>query len=279
LSRFAIGDVQGCHDELRALVRDIGFSADRDRLWFVGDLVNRGPDSAGVLRYVRALGECAVVVLGNHDLHLLAVALGRRRKTKKGDTLDSLLAARDRDALLEWLLGLPLAHHDAESNDLLVHGGLIPQWTVGDALALSREVQDALARDARGVFDEMYGDQPDTWSENLHRMDRLRFTINVFTRMRYCTAGGRIDLKRKDAPDSTNVRDELRPWFELEQRRSQPSRVIFGHWSTLGFYRGHNVLGLDTGCVWGGKLTAIDLDRPTAQPVAAACPGYQPPGD
>jgi bis(5'-nucleosyl)-tetraphosphatase (symmetrical) len=279
LSRFAIGDVQGCHDELRALVRDIGFSADRDRLWFVGDLVNRGPDSAGVLRYVRSLGECAAVVLGNHDLHLLAVALGRRRKTKKGDTLESVLAARDRDALLEWLLGLPLAYHDAESNDLLVHGGLIPQWTVGDALALSREVQDALARDAGGVFDEMYGDQPDTWSEKLRGMDRVRFTINVFTRMRYCTAGGRIDLKRKDAPGSTTEPDELRPWFELEQRRSQPARVVFGHWSTLGFHRGQNVLGLDTGCVWGGKLTAIDLDRATARPVATPCRGYQPPGD
>jgi bis(5'-nucleosyl)-tetraphosphatase (symmetrical) len=278
VTRFAIGDVQGCHDELRALVRDIGFSSDRDRLWFVGDLVNRGPDSPGVLRYVRALGDSAVVVLGNHDLHLLAVALGSRRKAKQGDTLESVLAARDRDALLEWLLGLPLAHHDADADDLLVHGALIPQWSVKDALALSREVQSALAHDARAVFDEMYGDRPDTWSDQLRGMDRLRFAINVFTRMRYCTAEGRIDLKRKDAPDAA-APDEFRPWFEFEQRQSQPARVIFGHWSTLGFYRDRNVLGLDTGCVWGGKLTAIDLDRATARPVAKACRGYQLPGD
>ena len=278
MTRFAIGDVQGCHDELRALVREIGFSPDRDRLWFVGDLVNRGPDSLGVLRYVRSLGDSAVVVLGNHDLHLLAVALGGRRKTKKGDTLESVLGAPDRDVLLEWLLGLPLAHHDADAGDLLVHGGLIPQWSANDAVALSREVESALARDARAVFDEMYGDRPDTWSEKLRGMDRLRFAINVFTRMRYCTAAGRIDLRRKDAPDAP-ARDELRPWFEIEQRRSQPARVVFGHWSTLGFYRGRNVLGLDTGCVWGGELTAIDLDRASARPVATKCRGYQPPGD
>jgi bis(5'-nucleosyl)-tetraphosphatase (symmetrical) len=278
LSRFAIGDIQGCHDELRTLVRELGFSPDRDRLWFVGDLVNRGPDSVGVLRYVRSLGDSAVVVLGNHDLHLLAVALGSRRKTKKGDTLEGVLGAPDRDTLLEWLLGLPLAHHDTEAGDLLVHGGLIPQWSVDDALALSSEVQDALARDARGVFDEMYGDRPDTWSDELKGMDRLRFTINVFTRMRYCTAEGRIDLKLKDAPDSV-ARDGFRPWFEFDQRRSQPARVVFGHWSTLGFYRGKNALALDTGCVWGGKLTAIDLDRTTARPVATPCRGYQPPGD
>jgi bis(5'-nucleosyl)-tetraphosphatase (symmetrical) len=260
-------------------VRDIGFSPDRDRLWFVGDLVNRGPDSLGVLRYVRSLGDSAVVVLGNHDLHLLAVAIGRRRKIKKGDTLESVLAAPDRDALLEWLLGLPLAHYDPVRNDLLVHGALIPQWSVDDALALSHEVQRALARDPRALFEEMYGDQPDTWSEKLQGMDRLRFAINVFTRMRYCAADGRIDLKRKDAPDSGTAKGDLRPWFEFEQRVSQPARVIFGHWSTLGFYRGRNVLGLDTGCVWGGKLTAIDLDRAVARPVATPCRGYQPPGD
>ena len=279
MTRFAIGDVQGCRDELRALLRDIRFSADRDRLWFVGDLVNRGPDSVGVLRYVRALGESAVVVLGNHDLHLLAVALASARKTKKSDTLENILAARDRDALLEWLLGLPLAHHDPDANDLLVHGGLIPQWTVADALALSREVQAALARDARALFEEMYGDRPDTWSEKLRGMDRLRFAINAFTRMRYCTAEGRIDLKRKEAPDPTASDEELRPWFAFETRRSQPARVIFGHWSTLGFYRGRNVLALDTGCVWGGKLTAVDLDRATARPVTTPCLGYQPPGE
>jgi bis(5'-nucleosyl)-tetraphosphatase (symmetrical) len=279
VARFAIGDVQGCHDELRALVRDIGFSADRDRLLFVGDLVNRGPDSLGVLRYVRSLGANAVVVLGNHDLHMLAVALGSRRKLKRGDTIEDVLAAPDRDALFEWLLSLPLAHHEAKANDLLVHGGLVPQWSVDDALALSREVQHALARDARALFDAMYGDQPDTWSTDLRGIDRLRFAINAFTRMRYCTAEGRIDLERKGSPETESTDDEARPWFEFEQRRSQPARVIFGHWSTLGFYRGRNVLALDTGCVWGDKLTAIDLDRADARPVSTGCREYQPPED
>ncbi|MGH8308272.1 MAG: symmetrical bis(5'-nucleosyl)-tetraphosphatase [Steroidobacteraceae bacterium] len=278
MTRFAIGDVQGCHDELRALVKRIGFSADRDRLWFVGDLVNRGPDSLGVLRFVRALGANAVVVLGNHDLHLLALALGSRRKTKRGDTLEAVLAAPDRDALLEWLIAQPLAHHDADANDLLVHGGLIPQWTVHDAVELSREVQAALRRDARGLFDEMYGDQPDRWSSRLAGIERLRFAINAFTRMRYCAADGRVDLKLKEAPGPGSSTGPFRPWFECESRRSRDARVIFGHWSTLGFYRDRGVVGLDTGCVWGGALTALDLDR-DADPVSIPCREYQPPGD
>jgi bis(5'-nucleosyl)-tetraphosphatase (symmetrical) len=278
LTRFAIGDVQGCHDELRALLGSIGFSADRDRLWFVGDLVNRGPDSLGVLRFVRALGANAVVVLGNHDLHLLALAFGSKRTKKPGDTLTQVLGAPDRDELLEWLISQPLAWHDRPANDLLVHGGLVPQWTVEDALALSREVQQALEKAPKGVFDQMYGDQPDRWNPKLQGSERLRFVINAFTRMRYCTLDGRIDLKLKDAPGAEPSSAGLYPWFEIEQRRSRSARVIFGHWSTLGFYRAHRVVGLDTGCVWGGALTALDLDR-EADPVSTPCREHQPPGD
>jgi bis(5'-nucleosyl)-tetraphosphatase (symmetrical) len=277
VTRFAIGDIQGCHDELRALLAQLGFKSDRDRLWFTGDLVNRGPKSVDVLRYVRALGDNAICVLGNHDLHLLALAFGSKRKQKSNDTLDDVFAAKDRDALLEWLLALPLVHVDSGCGDLLVHAGLVPQWDADAALGLAREVEGALAADARSVFDNMYGDQPDRWSESLQGMDRLRFAINVFTRMRICTPEGRIELKMKGP--GRDVRPPWRPWFEHENRSSQDVRVIFGHWSARGLVRSHGAVGLDTGCVWGGALTALDLDSPDAEPVSMPCAGYRTPDD
>jgi bis(5'-nucleosyl)-tetraphosphatase (symmetrical) len=251
----------------------LGFSADRDQLWLVGDLVNRGPNSLEVLRYVRALADNAIVVLGNHDLHLLAVACGSRRK-RKSDTLDDVLEAPDRDALLEWLISRPLAHFDAARGDLLVHAGVVPQWTVGMTLELAREVEAALRNDPRALFDDMYGDEPNRWSDDLSDMDRLRFAINVLTRMRVCTPDGRIDLKMKGKPHETQA--PFRPWFQIESRRSRDARIIFGHWSALGLVLQDKVVGLDTGCVWGGTLTALDLDseRP---PVAISCAGYQSP--
>lgn len=273
MTRFAIGDIQGCYDELRALLARIRFKADRDQIWFTGDLVNRGPKSLEVLRYVRALKDNAVVVLGNHDLHLLAVAFGTRRKPKFGDTLDAVLSARDRGALLEWLLHLPLVHFDAKRGDLLVHAGLIPQWSAGVALELAREVEATLATDARNVFDNMYGDEPDGWSDSLREFERLRFAINVFTRLRICTSDGRIELKMKGS--GKDVPEPWRPWFEHENRESRAVRVIFGHWSARGFVREHNVLGLDTGCVWGGALTAVNLDEPDAPPISTPCSGYR----
>lgn len=277
MTRFAIGDIQGCHDELRALVARIGFKSDRDQLWFTGDLVNRGPKSLDVLRYVRSLADNAIVVLGNHDLHLLALAFGTRRKHRSGDTLDEVFAARDRDALLEWLLALPLVHFDAGYSDLLVHAGLIPQWNAGTAVELAREVESALSTDARNLFDSMYGDQPDRWSDSLKGTDRLRYSINVFTRLRICTREGRIDLRMKGS--AADVRLPWRPWFEHENRQTRDVRVIFGHWSALGLVRSHGTVGLDTGCVWGGALTALDLDRPDAEPISTPCSGYQLPDD
>jgi bis(5'-nucleosyl)-tetraphosphatase (symmetrical) len=212
-------------------------------------------------------------VLGNHDLHLLALALGGEAP-RKGDTLDEVLAAPDRDALLEWLLNRPLAHFDRERGDLLVHAGLVPQWTVAQALVLAREVEDALRRDARAFLEQMYGDQPNRWQEGLAGAQRLRFTVNVLTRLRMCTADGRIDLKVKGPP--REARSELRPWFEIEGRASRDARVIFGHWSALGYVNAHGVVGLDTGCVWGGALTAFNLDR-AEPPVSLACSGYRSP--
>ena len=277
MTTWAIGDIQGCHDELRSLLAQLAFRADRDRLWFTGDLVNRGPQSLETLRLVRSLGDNAITVLGNHDLHLLAVAFATKRKIKSADTIQDILEASDRDALLEWLLSRPLAHHDAARKTLLVHAGLVPQWTVPAAVSLAREVETALRKDPRALFDEMYGDQPDKWSDSLKGMDRLRFAINALTRLRICTREGRVDLKMKGG--SKDIRAPFKPWFDWDNRESREVRVIFGHWSALGFVRAHGVVGLDTGCVWGGALTAVDIDAADAKPVSTPCRGYQDIGE
>jgi bis(5'-nucleosyl)-tetraphosphatase (symmetrical) len=277
MTTWAIGDIQGCHDELRALLAQLGFRADRDQLWFTGDLVNRGPASVETLRYVRSLGDNAITVLGNHDLHLLAVAFATKRKVKSADTIEDVLDARDRDCLLEWLLSRPLAHYDAARKDLLVHAGLVPQWSAATAVALAREVEAALKKDPRSLFDEMYGDQPDKWSDSLEGVDRLRFAINALTRLRACTRDGRVDLKMKGG--AKDIRPPFKPWFEWDERESRDTRVIFGHWSALGFVRSHGVVGLDTGCVWGGALTAIDIDAADANPLSTPCRGYQDIGE
>lgn len=268
MARYAIGDVQGCYAQLRALIARLSFSADRDQLWFVGDLVNRGPQSLEVLRYVRALGDNAIVVLGNHDLHLLALAHDRQRKHRSSDTLDSIFEAPDRDAIIEWLLRQPFAHFDAAHRDLMVHAGVVPQWTAALTVELASEVSAVLARDASDFFDRMYGDRPDRWSDDLRGMDRVRFAINALTRMRLCTDDGRIDLKMKGPPKEARL--PYRPWFEHEMRRTRDVRVIFGHWSALGLIQAHGVVGLDSGCVWGGALTALDLDGQAA-PICEPC--------
>ena len=277
MSRYAIGDIQGCCEELRTLLARIGFSADRDRLWLVGDLVNRGPCSLEVLRFVRALGDNAIVVLGNHDLHLLAVACGSR-PARRSDTLDEILRAPDRDSLLEWLAARPLAHFEA--GDLLVHAGVVPQWTVETTLELAREVESALRNDPRNLFDHMYGDEPDHWSEELAGTDRLRFAINVLTRVRVCTQEGRINLRLKGKPPAAG--SPWIPWFDVQSRRTSAARVVFGHWSALGLIVRDDVIGLDSGCVWGGALTAVDLDSDLAAgdaPVSLPCNGYQSPDE
>jgi bis(5'-nucleosyl)-tetraphosphatase (symmetrical) len=269
--RWAIGDIQGCADELIALIARIGFKSDRDQLWFVGDLVNRGPDSLKVLRLVRSLAGNALCVLGNHDLHLLAVALVKA-KLRKSDTLKPILEAPDRAALLEWLLQLPLAHYAADTDDLLVHAGVVPQWSVDDALALAAEVQQALRSDPEGLLAAMYGDEPDRWQPSLKGNDRLRFAVNVFTRLRFCTADGRIDFRQKGKAESAPP--PWMPWFKAPRRAAAGTRIVFGHWSALGYYNANGVVGLDTGCVWGGSLTALDLDEPRAKPVSV--PSLQP---
>jgi bis(5'-nucleosyl)-tetraphosphatase (symmetrical) len=275
MARYAIGDVQGCYEELKALLAKARFSADRDELWFVGDLVNRGPQSLETLRFVRALGANATVVLGNHDLHLLALAFGSKRKSRDGDTLDAVLEASDRDQLLEWLLGRPLAVFDEPRGEFLVHAGLVPEWTPRAAAKLAREVEAVLRDDARTLFDSMYGNKPDQWSDSLRGMDRLRFVINAFTRMRFCRRDGTVDLKAKGAPGEQH--EGLFPWFDVPDRKSAEVRVICGHWSTLGLKRRRDLLALDTGCVWGGALTAVNLDA-EADAIALPCLSHQEPG-
>ena len=253
-----IGDVQGCHGALQALLRRVRYSADRDRLWFVGDLVNRGPDSLAVLRFVRSLGEGAVTVLGNHDLHLLAVAAGVC-PPRREDTLDAVLKAQDREDLLDWLRHRPLLHHDQQTGFLMIHAGLPPQWDLARARACAQEVEAVLASDRHGAFfHHMYGDTPRRWSEELKGWERLRFITNCLTRLRYCTPAGDLVLDRKGPPSPCDR--EILPWFRIPGRASAGLSIVCGHWAALGRHRENGVWALDSGCVWGGALTALRLD-------------------
>jgi bis(5'-nucleosyl)-tetraphosphatase (symmetrical) len=275
MALYAIGDVQGCDTELGALLTAVDFSAGRDHLWFVGDLVNRGPESLEVLRRIRDLGAAATVTLGNHDLHLLAVALGEGR-LRHDDTLDAVLAAPDRDELLTWLLERPLLHEDPELGLCLLHAGLAPQWDLATARSCAREFEGALRSDPQSLFRQMYGDEPDRWRDDLAGAERLRFIVNCFTRLRYVDPDGRLALRAKGSPKKVQGRP-LTPWFEAADARWRGRRIVFGHWSTLGYFSNDEVTSLDTGCVWGGSLTALRLDVPDAAPVQVGCRRSQAP--
>ncbi|MEZ5541982.1 MAG: symmetrical bis(5'-nucleosyl)-tetraphosphatase [Pseudomonadota bacterium] len=254
---YAVGDIQGCFDELQALLEQLHFDPAADQLWLVGDLVNRGPKSLETLRFVRALGAAAICVLGNHDLHLIAASHGRPLG-RGGHTLDAVLAAPDRDDLVDWLRRRPLLHHDAAIGYTMVHAGLAPQWDLTLAQRCAREVEAALQGPQLLKFIEhMYGNRPSRWTEDLQGWDRLRFCVNCFTRMRYCDAGGKLDFHAKGPPGSQPA--GLLPWFDLP-RASRDLRVVFGHWSTLGRVDAPGVYPLDTGCLWGGAMTALRLD-------------------
>lgn len=256
---YAIGDLQGCLDPLKRLLDRVGFDPAQDRLWFCGDIVNRGPASLETLRFVHGLGELAVTVLGNHDLHLLATAWAESRPRKKRDTLDDILDAPDREELLEWFRRRPVLHHDPAIGFTMVHAGLPPQWDLEDARAAAGELEAELRGD-RFVYllRHMYGDLPDRWSPDLEGLDRLRFIVNAFTRMRYVRLDGSLDFDNSGPPDRAGP--ELVPWFRFEGRRSAGLSMVFGHWSTLGQVTHGGAFGLDTGCVWGGRLTALRLD-------------------
>lgn len=277
MATYAIGDLQGCFDDLQRLLAQIRFDDRRDSLWLTGDLVNRGPASLQCLRFVRQLGECAVTVLGNHDLSLLATAAGFR-KQRTGDTLNEVLAAPDRDELLYWLRHRPLLHTDRSLNYTLVHAGLPPQWSVDHAALFAGEVEAVLQSDRHtDLLANMYGDKPDCWSDTLTGFDRWRFIINCFTRLRFCSESGQLDLKAKGGLGSQPA--GLFPWFKVPGRRSRTAKIIFGHWSTLGCIQDENAYSLDTGCVWGGSLTAMRLDTPEPEYFSVECEVKQAPGE
>jgi bis(5'-nucleosyl)-tetraphosphatase (symmetrical) len=257
---YAIGDIQGCYDELLKLLDRINFDPLVDQVWLAGDLVNRGPNSADVLRFAMKLGRDTVkVVLGNHDLHLLANAAGVIEHQHHMDTMDSVLLADDKEDLVTWLRHQPLFHHDTELAFSMVHAGLPAQWSISEAGERAREVEHVLQGDNwPEFFNNMYGDKPNEWSDKLVGWDRLRFITNCFTRLRYCHDDGRLALKFKGGPQQQP--EGQKPWFEMTDRGSKNDRIVFGHWSTLGIGQYGNVFSLDSGAVWGEKLTAVRID-------------------
>jgi len=272
MATYAIGDIQGCFDELRRLLDRLHFDPARDKLWFVGDLVNRGPLSVDVLRFIKMLGNRAVAVLGNHDLHLLALGAGNPRHASKSN-LHGVLEAPDRDELLEWLRHRPVMHYDTKKRFALVHAGLPPQWDLEQALSCARELERTLrGPNYRDYLHDMYGNEPSRWSESLTGMDRLRFITNCVTRLRFCDLEGNLDLREKGIPGTQPP--HLLPWFSHPDRATRDVRIICGHWSALGYVAKNNVWALDTGCLWGSSLTAIRVHSylPIV-PMSVDCPG------
>jgi bis(5'-nucleosyl)-tetraphosphatase (symmetrical) len=263
MSTYAIGDIQGCYQELLQLLDAINFDQAKDQLWFTGDLVNRGPESLEVLRFVKQLNENTIITLGNHDLHLIAVAENPENK-KSRDTLDEILAAPDKVELLKWLRQLSLIHTDQDTGFTLIHAGLVPQWDLHKTMEVAQEAEAILKSDNFNDFlAVIYGSQPDQWSDDLAGYDRIRFIINCFTRLRYCNKSGKIDFEFKGAPGSEPK--GILPWFCIKNRKTKKEKILFGHWSTVRLgniedFRKYNVYPMDNGCVWGGTLTAIRLD-------------------
>ena len=273
MSIYAIGDIQGCFDDLLRLLDTIEFNEHTDQLWFAGDLVNRGPKSLETLRFVKSLGDAAVTVLGNHDLHLLAASCAQKIARKK-DSLLPVLEAPDSDELIHWLRHRPLFHY----NDAfcLLHAGLPPQWDFTKTRKMALKAEETLrSPNYREFLKQMYGNKPNQWSANLKGIEKLRFIINCFTRMRYCDINGRLDFDNS-GPLGSQPKG-LVPWFEVPKRKNANMRIIFGHWSTLGYFEGPNCYAIDTGCLWGGQLTALRLGE-TVERFSIDCPGAQKPG-
>ncbi len=255
---YAIGDVQGCFDELQELARYISFSLKKDQLWFVGDLVNRGPKSLETLRWIKSLGNTAVTVLGNHDLHLLAAHAGAKEITTSS-SLYPVLQAKDIDSLVEWLRRQPLMRYNKQLKFAMVHAGLAPQWSIKDSLRYAKEVEIVLrSKKYKDFLYNMYGDQPNQWDGRLKSWNRLRTITNFMTRVRYCTNKGVMSFTEKGPPGIQCAR--MKPWYEIASRKSQDTTVVFGHWSTLGYKHDHNIIATDTGCLWGGALTAVKIE-------------------
>ncbi|MDN3609013.1 symmetrical bis(5'-nucleosyl)-tetraphosphatase [Vibrio ostreicida] len=260
MSNYIVGDIQGCFDELQRLLHKAHFNPTVDTLWVAGDLVARGPKSLETLRFIKDLGTSAKVVLGNHDLHLLAVSLGIHKAKAKDKTLP-IFEATDQDELLNWLRAQPLL---AEHNEFAVcHAGIFPLWSLKQARKYAREVEAILQSDKGDwLIKHMYDDQPDQWSDRLKGIQRYRFIVNAYTRMRFCDSGGRLDMACKQPP-SLLTDSLLVPWFKIKSRVALDKTVLFGHWAALEGYHSSDVIGLDTGCVWGGELTMLRWEDQT----------------
>lgn len=270
MATYAVGDLQGCLEPLRCLLDKVSFDPAHDCLWLVGDLVNRGPQSLETLRFLFSIRDSLTCVLGNHDLHLLAAAHNIER-LKKSDTLQEILQAPDRSDLLDWLRQQKLLHYDEQRDIALVHAGIPPQWTLEKALKRAAEVETVLKDDARLplFLDGMYGNEPTLWHRELHGATRLRVITNYFTRMRFCTAEGDLDLKSKEGLDSAPP--GYAPWFSHPQRKTRGQKIIFGHWAALeGRCDEPGLFALDSGCVWGGAMTLMNID--TLERLQCACP-------
>ena len=263
MSAYAIGDVQGCYSELQNLLNEINFDERRDELWFAGDLVNKGPKSLQTLRFIKALGVNAKITLGNHDLHLLAVAKNIQPLLKK-DTIQEILAADDVKELIDWLKSRPLLITDDNLNFTMVHAGLPPQWSLENAKEFAKECELILQSEKiNKLLAEMYGDTPNIWSDSLQDYAKQRFIINCFTRIRFCNSDGMLDFDTKVAPGKQST--SLIPWYSLPNRKTKDNKIIFGHWSTVHIgneknFKQYNVYPVDTGCLWGGRLTAMRLE-------------------
>ena len=267
---WAIGDIQGCFDSLQRLLDKCRFDPAQDQLWMVGDLVNRGPQSLETLRFIRSLGPSAITVLGNHDLYLLMVAANAVPRRGKDDTLDPIFAAPDVAELLDWLKAQPLAHAQVLDGQryVMVHAGLLPEWTADDALALSAEVSQHLRGPQFAAFlNALWGDSPLGWHKQLNELDRARVIVNAMTRMRFCSKQGVMDLKIKGKPENAPVGHV--PWFEVPGRKTAKDTLVVGHWSALGLKMTPNLVALDSGCLWGGHLTAVSL--PEREVIQVSC--------
>ncbi len=259
MATYAIGDIQGCYDPLMHLLDKIKFDSTKDTLWFAGDLVNRGPDSLATLRFIKNLGKTAICVLGNHDLHLLALSQGNL-KHQYDDGLKNVLEAKDGEELIDWLRQKPLFYYSKKKQFAMVHAGLLPQWNLKQALAYNQEVTQILQNtaDFKQLCQQIYGNEPAIWSDKLVGIDRIRCIINSFTRLRYCTPEGQMSMKENGAPGTQPK--GLYPWFDI-QRHSADIRIVFGHWSTLGYYHQKNIWAIDSGCLWGGQLSALRIRK------------------
>ncbi|MDX1796586.1 MAG: symmetrical bis(5'-nucleosyl)-tetraphosphatase [Hydrogenovibrio sp.] len=262
MATYIIGDLQGCYDELLGLLDKIEYQPKHDTLWFAGDIVNRGPKSLECLKFVKNLGDRGKMVLGNHDFHLLAAYAGLDKYRSKSDTLKSILVSDEVDELVNWLRHQPLMAEHPDFPAVMVHAGIPPQWTLKQARSYAKEVEAVLQADdwKQNLIEHLFGNEPNAWDEQLTGWPRLRYILNAFVRMRYCDRDGRLEFKNKMAPSKAILKQTYQPWFCFDNRKNTDKEIFFGHWSTLGVIDAYDIHSTDTGCLWGGKLTAYCLD-------------------